>query len=136
VGETAAGSVEDDVRRVGHQMGGSSPMRDEEWCAFNAHPYIGDGGSAQTPNRRATGKARLSDVDARGRNRSRRDLRKPLAYLDDGRLLQTEEGPPLARRPQRKLNGRAIWDTHPLNCPWAKPQPAKQRERKGTDITR
>ena len=37
-GETAAGSVQDDVRSDGHQMDGSSPVDDEEGGAFNAHP--------------------------------------------------------------------------------------------------
>jgi hypothetical protein len=43
-GETAAGSVQDDVRSDGHQIDGSSRVGDEEGGAFNAHPS--GGGSA------------------------------------------------------------------------------------------
>jgi hypothetical protein len=43
-GETAAGSVQDDVRSDGHQMDGSSRVGDEEGGAFNTHPC--GGGSA------------------------------------------------------------------------------------------
>jgi hypothetical protein len=77
-GETAAGSVQDDVRRGGHQMGGSSPMRDEEGSAFNAPPISA---TADQPNAEQARprKARLFATlrKARGRNHSRHDLRNP-----------------------------------------------------------
>jgi hypothetical protein len=50
---------------------------------------------------RPAGERAYPNVGARGRNRSRRDLRNPPALPDDGRLAtnDTAEGPSLARRP-------------------------------------